>query len=199
MIMWFDEMAPFTASQAEYLHACIERKKKTKKELVLKGKPTHDQEQFFLAKGSPVCFSGDAGTGKSWALRRKLILMALKYPGLNILLLIKKGVIGHMENRSRLIEELGDICTHTSSSDRLIFPNGSILQLGFIGDADNDVFKFAGQRFDVIGIDDIELFAIFQVEHIKTCNCSTIKDFKPRLYYTCLPRLSALYQYYFSI
>ena len=42
--------------------------------------------EFFLSHAKYIAYGGARGGGKSWALRRKLVLMCLRYPGLSVLL-----------------------------------------------------------------------------------------------------------------
>lgn len=49
--------------------------------------PNAKQEAFFHAQTRYVAYGGARGGGKSWAMRMKLILLALRYEGISILLL----------------------------------------------------------------------------------------------------------------
>ena len=49
--------------------------------------PNPRQQAFFRAEAANVAYGGARGGGKSWAMRRKLVLLAMRYPGLNLLLL----------------------------------------------------------------------------------------------------------------
>ena len=49
--------------------------------------PNAKQEAFFHAQSRYVAYGGARGGGKSWAMRMKLILLALRYEGISILLL----------------------------------------------------------------------------------------------------------------
>ena len=51
------------------------------------GRPNPRQREFFLAKNRFIAYGGARGGGKSWAVRRKAVLMALRYPGIRMLLL----------------------------------------------------------------------------------------------------------------
>ncbi|MEG1743809.1 MAG: hypothetical protein RR246_06535, partial [Clostridia bacterium] len=50
-------------------------------------KPSKKQLEFFMAKSKYIAYGGARGGGKSWAMRIKLILLAARYDGINILLL----------------------------------------------------------------------------------------------------------------
>ena len=50
-------------------------------------RPNPKQIQFFKAKAKHIGYGGARGGGKSWAMRRKFVLLAIKYSGLKLLLL----------------------------------------------------------------------------------------------------------------
>ena len=54
---------------------------------VVLGRPNPRQREFFMAKNRFIAYGGARGGGKSWAVRRKAVLMALRYPGIRMLLL----------------------------------------------------------------------------------------------------------------
>ena len=45
------------------------------------GTPNPRQKEFFAAKARFVAYGGARGGGKSWAVRKKAMLLALRYPG----------------------------------------------------------------------------------------------------------------------
>ena len=49
--------------------------------------PNPRQQAFFRAEAANIAYGGARGGGKSWAMRRKLVLLAMRYPGLKLLLL----------------------------------------------------------------------------------------------------------------
>ena len=51
------------------------------------GIPNEKQREFMLCEKKYTAYGGARGGGKSWALRRKLVLMCLRYEGLTVLLL----------------------------------------------------------------------------------------------------------------
>ena len=50
------------------------------------GVPNEKQRMFFEAKNRYVAYGGARGGGKSWAVRRKALLLALRYSGIKILI-----------------------------------------------------------------------------------------------------------------
>ena len=51
------------------------------------GKPNPKQKEFFYARKRYVGYGGARGGGKSWAIRAKATMLALKYPGIRCLVL----------------------------------------------------------------------------------------------------------------
>ena len=49
--------------------------------------PNEKQKLFFAAREKYIAYGGARGGGKSWAMRRKSVLLALRYPGIRILIL----------------------------------------------------------------------------------------------------------------
>ena len=156
-------------------------------EIVLPGlRPNPKQELFFKSRARYTAYGGALGGGKSWAMRRKLVLLSIHYPKLKCLLL--RRTYDELEgNHIRpLLSELTGVAKYNSEKHIFTFPNGSILQLGFCAD-DRDVYRYQGQEYDVIGFEEATQFTEWQMEFIETRNRTTRTDFSPRCYYTCNP------------
>ena len=61
--------------------------------LHLSGTPNPKQRAFFLAKARHIAYGGARGGGKSWAMRRKFVLLAFRYSGLELLLLRRTRIL----------------------------------------------------------------------------------------------------------
>ena len=157
-----------------------------KKQLVLKGEPNEKQQAFFLAKARHIAYGGARGGGKSWAMRRKFVLLACNYPGLRLLLLRRTFAELEGNHILPLRGELDGFAKYNTERRMFTFPNGSIIKLGYC-DTDADVFQYQGQEYDVIGFEEATQFTEFQMKYIATCNRTTRTDFSPRIYYTCNP------------
>ncbi len=154
--------------------------------LLLKGVPNKRQEEFFLSRARHTAYGGARGGGKSWAMRRKLVLLSLCYPSLNTLLL-RRTLNELRENHVLpLLRELYGVAAYNASERVFRFPNGSRLKLGYC-DAETDVYQYQGQEYDVIGLEEATHFTEEQMRFIATCNRTTRLDVKPRMYYTCNP------------
>lgn len=159
---------------------------KKKQAMALVGTPSERQKEFFLATARHIGYGGARGGGKSWAMRRKFVLLALRYPGLKLLLL-RRTLQQLYENHERpLAAELNGYVNYNQTRHEFVFPNGSVLKMGYM-DREDDVFQYQGQEFDVIGFEEATQFTEMQMRYLSTSCRSTRTDFHPRLYYTCNP------------
>lgn len=157
---------------------------KTKK-LVLKGKPQEKQLEFFNATEKYVAYGGARGGGKSWALRRKVVLMCIKYPGISVLI-IRRTYPELTENHIRPLKaELFQTATYTDSRKTFEFPNRSRIVMGFC-DSESDVDRYQGQEFDIIALDEATQLTEYQFQTLKAC-LRGANDFPKRMYLTCNP------------
>lgn len=155
------------------------------KQLVLSGEPQEKQRRFFLADTKYVAYGGARGGGKSWALRRKLVLLALNYTGIN-LLLIRRTLPELRENHIRpLLAELSEFCSYSEMKKCFVFPNGSRLRLGYL-DSDGDLLQYQGQEYDIIAIDEATQLSEYQFQTLKAC-LRGANSFPKRMYITCNP------------
>ncbi len=159
---------------------------KLKKTHVLKGRPNPKQKQFFMSKTRFCAYGGARGGGKSWAMRRKFVLLALRYSSLELLLL-RRTLNELMENHGRpLLRELNTLAKYSSTSRAFLFPNGSRIRLGYC-DKEKDVYQYQGQEYDVIGLEEATRFTSEQMQFLATCNRTSKQGFYPRMYFTCNP------------
>ncbi|MBO6061527.1 MAG: phage terminase large subunit, partial [Clostridia bacterium] len=123
---------------------------------------------------------------KSWAMRRKLVLLALNYPHLNILLL-RRTLPELRENHILPLQrELYGFAPYNSTERVFKFPNGARIKLGYC-DTSGDVYQYQGQEYDVIGMEEATHFTEEQRQFLTTCNRTSKPGFTPRMYYTCNP------------
>lgn len=158
---------------------------KKSKTLILSGYPQEKQREFFLADTKYVAYGGARGGGKSWALRRKLVLMALNYEGISMLL-IRRTLPELRENHIRpLLSELSGVCTYSETKKCFEFPQGSHLHLGYL-DSDSDLLKYQGQEYDIIALDEATQLTEYQFQTLKAC-LRGANSFPKRMYLTCNP------------
>lgn len=119
-------------------------------------------------------------------MRTKFIMLASRYPGLNLLLL-RRTLPELKENHVVPLQKLlRGVAVYRESDKVFLFPNGSRLKLGYC-DNEADVYQYQGQEYDVIGLEEATHFTEAQMQFLTTCNRSTRTDFSPRMYYTCNP------------
>lgn len=161
------------------------RKKTGRITLKLDGTPNKKQQQFFDSRAKYIAYGGARGGGKSWALRRKIILMALRYKNLRCLI-IRRSYPELRENHILpLLNELHDTVKYTESKKCLEFPNGSRINLGYCS-AETDVLQYQGQEYDVIAIDEATQLTEYQFNTLKAC-LRGINKLPKRMYFTCNP------------
>jgi phage terminase large subunit len=162
------------------------KSKIAKSVIKLAGRPSKRQEEFLKASTKYVAYGGARGGGKSWALRRKCILLALEYPGLRILLL-RRTLQELRENHTLpLRRELDGFVTYNADEKAFYFPNSSRLKLGYCDD-DGDVNQYQGQEYDVICMDEGTQFSEFQYTCLNACLRGGNPRHPKRFYITCNP------------
>lgn len=155
-------------------------------ERLMREQPNPRQKEFFVAKARHIAYGGARGGGKSWAMRRKFVLLALRYKKLRLLLLRRTMPELRKNHILPLMQELGGYAVYKTSEKAFIFPNGSRLELGYC-DNDQDTLRYQGAEFDVIGFEEATNFKPDWITFISTALRTTRDDFKPRVYYTCNP------------
>ena len=152
------------------------------------------QEEFCKSKAKYTCYGGARGGGKSFVARIKAILLALYYPGIQILLL-RRTYNELLENhvvplQKELKCQQKDRMAQYKTQEKVFdFPNGSRIKLGYC-DTETDVLQYQGQAYEVIFMEEATQFTEFQFNCLKESNrlsgqCK--KQVKPRMYLTCNP------------
>ena len=153
--------------------------------LRISGKPNERQKQFFASRARYTAYGGARGGGKSWALRRKLIGLCLRYPGIRCLL-IRRSYAELKSNHVRpLLSEYGELLSYRESEKCLFLPNGSTIALGYCGST-RDCLRYQGQEYDIIAIDEATQLSEHQFSIFKAC-LRGVSDVPRRMYLTCNP------------
>jgi PBSX family phage terminase large subunit len=148
--------------------------------------PTAKQREFWEARESRIAFGGARGGGKSWAARRKLVMMCFRYPNLRALLL-RRTMQDLRENHIRTLrKELAGAAQYKADERAFLFGNGSLLKLGYC-DNDNDCLQYQGQEYDVICFEEATQMTEQWLTDIAVCARGKRGDLKTRIYYTCNP------------
>lgn len=160
-------------------------KKRKKLKLKLEGVPNKKQQLFFDSRSKYTAYGGARGGGKSWALRRKMILMALRYKDLRCLI-IRRSYPELRENHILpLLAELNNTVKYTDSKKSFEFSNGSRIILGYCN-AETDVLQYQGQEYDIIAIDEATQLTEYQFNTLKAC-LRGVNKLPKRMYLTCNP------------
>lgn len=153
-------------------------------------KPNSKQEEFLRASTRYIAYGGARGGGKSWAVRVKAVLLALKHSGIKILLLrrtyaeLRENHIVPLQSMLKTYDKAG--AARYKDTDKVFeFVNGSRLKLGYL-DCDNDVLQYQGQEYDIIFLDEATQFTEFMFNTLKAC-LRGANDFPKRFYLTCNP------------
>ncbi len=151
----------------------------------LHGKPNKKQAEFFRSTTKFTAYGGARGGGKSWALRRKLILLCLRYPGIHCLI-IRRTLKDLSDNHVQpLLTEIGKYVTYSAGARVLRFKNGSRIDLGYLA-CDADTSHYQGQEYDIIAIDEATQISEFQFAALKGC-LRGVGNYPRRMYLTCNP------------
>lgn len=151
----------------------------------LSGIPNEKQSEFFRSTARFTAYGGARGGGKSWALRRKLIALALRYPGIHCLIIRRTLSELRMNHVLPLLRELSGQVRFSAGERVFRFPNGSRIDLGYLS-CDADTLRYQGQEYDVIAIDEATQITEYQFATLKGC-LRGIGKFPRRMYLTCNP------------
>ena len=155
------------------------------KTIYLPGRPSEKQKQLFVSKAKYTAYGGARGGGKSWALRRKIILMCIHYPKLKCLLVRRSYGELRYNHILPMLSELGDAVTYSELNKLVTFPNGSTVKLGYLSD-DGDTLQYQGLEYDVIAVDEATQLTEYQFNILKACLRGNNENPK-RMYLTCNP------------
>lgn len=149
------------------------------------GVPSEKQKEFFASRAKYTAYGGARGGGKSWALRRKLVGLCLRYPGIKCLIVRRSYpelVSNHVEP---FLSEYGALLTYSDKDKRMYFKNGSSIKLGYCS-SDSDTLRYQGQEYDIIAIDEATQISEYRFKVLSACLRGT-KPFPRRMYLTCNP------------
>lgn len=147
--------------------------------------PSEKQKEFLRAKTRFIAYGGARGGGKSWAVRKKAVLLAIRYPGIKILLLRRTFPELRENHILPLMADLMGIAIYKELDKAFTFPNGSRIKFGYCA-AESDVLQYQGQEYDIIFLDEATQFTEFQFVTLTPCLRGANK-FPKRFYLTCNP------------
>ena len=149
------------------------------------GRPNEKQGAMLRARTRHIGFGGARGGGKSWAVRCKAKLLALRYPGIRMLI-VRRTYPELMNNHIQILRtELLELAKYNDKDKVLRFNNGSSIHFSYC-QYDKDLDRLQGVEFDVIFLDEATQLSEFQMKTITAC-LRGVNDFPKRIYYTCNP------------
>lgn len=149
------------------------------------GTPNEKQKLFLDCRKKYIAFGGARGGGKSWAVRAKAKLLALRYGGIRILIL--RRTLPELENNHIrfLRQELAGIASYSKTDKVFTFPNGSTISFGYCAN-DGDLDRYQGAEYDVIFLDEATQLKEEWIRRLTAC-LRGVNDFPKRVYFTCNP------------
>ena len=152
---------------------------------VIQGVPNKRQQEFFDSRAKYTAYGGARGGGKSWALRRKLVALCLRYPGIKCLLIRRS--FGELKSNHVLPfqKEYGTLVNYKEGEKTLYLPFGSTIKLGYCA-SDRDTLRYQGQEYDIIAIDEATQISEYQFSIFSACLRGT-GAYPRRMYLTCNP------------
>ena len=147
--------------------------------------PNEKQRRFLLDRHRHIAYGGARGGGKSWAVRTKAKLLALRYAGIK--LLIVRRTLRELQNNhiDPLRQELAGVAKYKAADKRFEFPNGSVLAFGYCA-CDGDLGQYQGAEYDVVFLDEAGQLQKAWIDAINACVRGT-NGFPKRTYYTLNP------------
>lgn len=148
-------------------------------------KPNEKQAMFFRDTHKYIAFGGARGGGKSWAVRKKAILLALNFPGSKALI-VRRTYPELRENHIVPLQaELFGVARYNDKNKEFTFPNKSKIRFGYCAN-ENDVLQYQGQEVDFLFLDEATQLTEQQYTALTAC-VRGVNDFPKRVYVTCNP------------
>ncbi len=154
-------------------------------EILIPGVPNPKQKEFFASHTKYTAYGGARGGGKSWALRRKLVGLCLRYPGICCIIIRRSYAELEGNHVIPFLREYGVLMRYSEGEKTFYFENGSVIKLGYCS-SPRDSLRYQGQEFDIIAIDEATQLREEQFEIFKAC-LRGVNPFPKRMYLTCNP------------
>ncbi|MBR5615517.1 MAG: phage terminase large subunit, partial [Clostridia bacterium] len=147
--------------------------------------PSEKQKLFLSARTKHVAFGGARGGGKSFAVRTKAKLLALRYPGIRMAIVRRTYAELTANHIDILRAETTAVARYVDRDKILRYQNGSIIRFLYCA-CDSDLDRLQGVEFDVIFLDEATQLTELQMRTFSAC-LRGVNPFPKRIYYTCNP------------
>lgn len=149
-------------------------------------KPNSKQLLFFQAKAKYNAYGGARGGGKSWSVRWKSFLLALRYAGIRIMIVRRS----YPELRQNHIDEMRQMLPNTvarynDSKKEMRFSNGSVILFRYC-ESEKDMDRYQGLEVDILFVDEATQIEEKVFQMMRAC-VRGVNKFPKRIYLTCNP------------
>lgn len=146
--------------------------------------PNPRQELFLSDHHKYIAFGGARGGGKSWSVRVKAILLALRYAGIKQMIMRRTYPELYANHIKPLLSMLPvGSYKYNDSKKELTFPNGSVILFRYCNN-DKDLLNYQGTEIDILYIDEATQFTEEQYKILIAC-VRGVNNFPKRVYLTC--------------
>lgn len=152
--------------------------------------PSEKQDIFLRAKKKYIAFGGSRGGGKSFAVRLKAILLALRWAGIKILI-VRRTYPELIANHITPLKEMLKVGTkdaiakYNKTEKLMTFLNGSTIKFDYCAN-DGDIDHYQGQEYDVIFVDEATQWKEEWLKKLNAC-VRGVNNFPKHVIYTCNP------------
>ena len=147
--------------------------------------PSEKQKLFLAARTKHIAFGGARGGGKSWAVRTKAKLLALRYPGIRMAIVRRTYAELTANHIDALRAETAGLARYSDRDKVLRFENGSLIRFCYCA-RDSDTDHMQGVEYDIIFLDEATQLSESQMRAFAAC-LRGVNAFPKRIYYTCNP------------
>ncbi len=148
--------------------------------------PSATQWRFLQSEEKYLAFGGARGGGKSWCVRVKALTLALKYPGIKIMIVRRTYPelrANHILPMMQMVPPA--VAKFNESKKELTFSGGSMILYRYC-ESDKDMVRYQGTEVDVLFIDEATQLTEEVFQMFKAC-VRGVNAFPKRIYLTCNP------------